>query len=149
MQILMVKVTLLCQCYTIITGSCGGGCFQYPVSSGKRILVPLLCVYLRVAERHLPSHSKKRVRFKGHFVHITFSKAHIQPVLFSSMLCFAMEILPFSLKKQTFSSLEETWILHDILDTEHKSQLLFRILYGHGQLWGPPMDNDRMINTLI
>lgn len=56
-----------------------------------------------------------RVRFKGHFVHITFSKAHTPPVLFSSMLCFAMEILPFSLKKQTFSSCEGTWILHDIL----------------------------------
>lgn len=112
----MVKVTLLRQCYTytFITVSCSG-CFQYPVSSGGGILVALLCVLNGTSQV-----IQKGVRFKGHFVHITFSKAHIHPVLFCSMLCFAMEILPFSLKKQTFSSHEETWILHDILDTEYK-----------------------------
>lgn len=60
MQILMIKLTLLHQCVcTIITRSCVGG-FQYPMSSGGQISVALHCVYLCVAKKYLPSHSKKR-----------------------------------------------------------------------------------------
>lgn len=53
----MVKVTLLSVLCTTITVSCSE-CFQYPLSSrGGRLLVILLCVYLSVAEKHLPARS--------------------------------------------------------------------------------------------
>lgn len=55
------------------------------------------CVWLKGTSQVI----QKRLKFKGH-LHITFSNAFIQPALFCSMLCFAVEILPVSLKKQTF-----------------------------------------------
>lgn len=91
----MVKVTLLSALCTTITVSCSE-CFQYPLSSrGGRLLVILLCVYLSVPEKHLT------VRSLGEY-HL--SKAHIHPLL----ICSMMEIPPSSLKKQTFSTHEET-----------------------------------------
>lgn len=61
-----------------------------------------MCTDMWLKDHLLPSYSEKSGSLEGHFVHITFSKTHVQAALFPSMLSFAMEIFSFSVKKQTF-----------------------------------------------
>ena len=83
----MVKVALLCQCYTIITVSCRES-FQYPASSGGGTLVTLICVYLSVAERHFPSHLKKERDLKVTLCISPFQKLTItRIILLNALLC--------------------------------------------------------------
>lgn len=117
----MVKVTLLCQCYVY----CYHCLLQWmlPIFSvlwGRDIGHITLCVF-KCDWKVLPKSFKKEWDLKVTCAY----HLYIQPVLFCSMLCFSMETLPVSLKKQTFSSHEETWILHVLLDTECKTPSSF------------------------
>ncbi len=125
--------------YSFITGSCSG-CFKYPASSGGWIWVVLLCVYLNVAERHLPSHSTK----KEWDLKVTLCISPFQKLTFNlyyAARCFALQWKSCLslLRNKLFPLMRETWILHDALDTDYEIPAPFlQILYGHGQLWGLP-----------
>lgn len=107
-----------------------------------------LCV-LKCGWKAPPKSFKKEWALKVTLCISPFQKLTFNLYYSTQCFCFAMEILPFSLKKQTFSSQEETWILHGILDTQCKIPAFSQNIIWVWSAVRPPMDNDRMINTLI
>lgn len=148
----MVKVTLLSLICAIITVTCSG-CFQYPVSPWRRGTGRIeLCVH-KSAWEAIPKSLKKRTERK-HDLKVTLWISPFQKLTFSlyySAQCFALQWKSFfpPLRNKLFPPLRKHEYCIACWIHRAQPQLLSQNIVWVWSAVVPPMNTDRMINTLI